>query len=391
MRPLIILNSHPIQYFAPLYKEISETTSIDLTIWYCSDESVVGKIDKGFGREVKWNIPLLEGYRYKFFKNYSWKKSISRGFFGLMNFGTINKAYKQKKSVIVIHGWNYFTHVMVIIFGKIFGHTICLRAETPLNQELKKNKVKRFIKNIYLKFLFLFVDKFLYIGYQNKLFYQSLSVNEKSLLFVPYAVDNKRFRHVFQYVSAEDARTSLHLPIEKKIILFSGKYIPKKRPMDVLIAFSKLENKNDSLLVMVGEGELRNEMENYIDANDLSDSVLLTGFINQNEIPLYYRAADVFVMCSSEGETWGLSVNEAMNFGLPVIISNTCGCASDLIENNVNGNIFETGNILELNSLLRKYMNLLPTEKKAINSFSFNKIENYSFQSIIHQLQSLVS
>ncbi len=390
MRPLIFLNSHPIQYFAPLYKEITETTTIDLTVWYCSDESIAGKFDKGFGTEVKWNIPLLEGYSYKFFKNYSWKKSISNGFFGLMNLGILKQLFKQKKSVIIIHGWNYVTHVMVIIFGKLFGHTICLRAETPLNQELLKNKVHLFLKNIYLKFLFVFIDKYLYIGEQNKLFYKSLSVKEEKLIFVPYAVDNKRFQNIYQSVSVMEARTHLRLPADKKIILFSGKYISKKRPMDLLEAFSKMESEK-VILVFVGEGELRKSMQEFIDLNHLSGKVILTGFVNQHEIPLYYRAANIFVMCSGAGETWGLSVNEAMNFGLPVIISETCGSSHDLIDENKNGNVYKTGDIKELNDLLVKYVNLPEQEMYNVIKTSLSKIEKYSYNRIIHQLQSLVS
>ena len=66
MKKLIFLNSHPIQYFAPLYQQITQGTNIPLEVWYCSDESIKGKLDKGFGTAVKWDIPLLQGYAYQF-------------------------------------------------------------------------------------------------------------------------------------------------------------------------------------------------------------------------------------------------------------------------------------------------------------------------------------
>lgn len=388
MLPVIFLNSHPIQYFSPLYQQINETTGIPLVVCYCSDESIKGKLDRGFATEVKWDIPLLEGYHAFFLKNNSWKPSIHKGFWGLFNPGIISFLRKQPKSNLIVHGWGYSTHIMAIVFGRIFGHVVCLRTETPLNQEQKKNKFITFIKHLYLRFLFLFINRFLYIGKQNKLFYESLGVKKNKLFFTPYAVDNKRFRKTSETTSQLTAREILKLPADKKIILYSGKYIAKKRPLDLIQAFHKMADTND-LLVMAGDGELRGTMETYIEQHGLKTKVILTGFINQTEIPLYYRAADIFVMCSEVGETWGLSVNEAMNFGLPVIVSDTCGCAYDLVVENVNGATFETGNISQLTLLLNQYLHLTPERKSVASKISLSKIDEYSYDSIIASIESL--
>jgi glycosyltransferase involved in cell wall biosynthesis len=130
-------------------------------------------------------------------------------------------------------------------------------------------------------------------------------------------------------------------------------------------------------------------MEKYIQKYDLGNRIMLTGFINQAEIPLYYRAADIFVMCSGLGETWGLSVNEAMNFGLPVIVSDTCGSAYDLVRNNINGSVFETANISQLASLLHEYLNLSPERRTTAAKSSLDIIDEYSFDHIITSIKSL--
>ncbi|MEP7165499.1 MAG: glycosyltransferase [Ferruginibacter sp.] len=363
-------------------------TGMALTVCYCSDESLAGKLDKGFGKKVKWDIPLLDGYQSVFLKNHSWKPSIHKGFFGLINPGIIKLLYNEPKSIVIVHGWAYSTNVLTIIFAKLFGHKVCLRSETPLNQEQKKNRPVTFIKHVYLRFLFLFIDSFLYIGKQNKLFYEFLGVKKNQLFFTPYAVDNKRFRKIYQTTSKEDAKKLLKLPADKKLILYSGKYISKKNPLDLLKAFHYTAIK-DAILVMTGDGVLRQEMESYIKEHDLAMKVILTGFINQTEIPLYYRAADVFVMCSGMGETWGLSVNEAMNFGLPVLVSDTCGSAYDLVINDLNGAIFETGNISQLASLLREYLELSPVRKTSVENCSLSKIDEYSYDQIITAIESL--
>lgn len=76
----VFIVSHPIQYFSPLFQLMAKDDEVDLLVLYCSDENVKGHIDKGFGVEVKWDIPLLEGYNYKFLKNNSWKPFIFNGF-----------------------------------------------------------------------------------------------------------------------------------------------------------------------------------------------------------------------------------------------------------------------------------------------------------------------
>ena len=389
MKPVVFLNSHPIQYFAPLYQEFAKRSHHPLKVWYCSDESIRGDIDKGFGTAVKWDIPLLQGYEHVFIKNNSWKASIHRGFFGLLNLGVIRMLYRQPRSVIVIHGWAYATHVLAILFGRMFGHTICLRAETPLNQELQKNKAVTFIKHIYLRFLFLFVNRFLYIGHQNKMFYRALGVKDSRLIFTPYAIDNKRFHESYLQYSREQARTQLELPRDGRMILYSGKYIYKKRPLDLLKAFKESGIGSQAFLVMLGEGECRKEMEDYIQANDMQQRVILTGFINQSFMPLYYRAADIFVMCSGLGETWGLSVNEAMNFALPVIVSNTCGSSYDLVEDTVNGNTFNTGDIKRLAELIKEYVEMPAAEIDKRGNASLQKINGYGFSQIIAGIESV--
>lgn len=388
-KPIIFLNSHPIQYFAPLYRQMQESGRLSLTVIYCSDESIRGKFDKGFGKEVKWDIPLLDGYKYRFLKNRSWTASIHKGFWGIFNPGIIPFLYKQPKSVLIVHGWAYATNIMAIVFGKLFGHTVCLRSETPYNQELLKNKPVTFFKHLYLRSLFLFIDRFLYIGKQNKLFYSSLGVKDKRLVFVPYSVDNKRFREIYDSTPKSEARKITGLPVDGKVVLYSGKYIRKKKPLDLLMAFKLVSDKTDALLVMVGEGECRQEMERYIREQHLENKVRLTGFINQSLIPLYYRSADIFVMCSGLGETWGLSVNEAMNFGLPVIVSDTCGSSYDLVENGMNGAVFETGNIQQLSASILSFLHSNNEAIDKIREWSFQKVDQYSYDQVINAIESI--
>lgn len=385
MKNIIFINSHPIQYFAPLYSYLNKE-GLNVACWYCSDENVKGHMDKQFGTHVTWDIPLLEGYSFRFFKNRSWKPSLYNGFFGLFNPGMIRALFKEPKSIIIVHGWAYFTNILTIIFARLAGHTVCLRGESPLNQELLKSRKNRWIKSLLFRgFLFPFIHRFLFIGSQNKAFYKYYGIQEDRLVFVPYAVDNNRFQEAATQLlpQKKQLRAQLGLPVDSKIILFTAKFIDKKRPMDLLKAYAAL-SVEEKCLVMVGEGTLRLTMERYIQENHLKN-IFLPGFINQSEIVKYYASADLFVLCSGEGETWGLSVNEAMNFNLPLVVSDLAGCSIDLVKEGKNGFVVPVGNISALSSAIADLFHVLN------ESQSRKIISDYSYLQILKSMNHIVS
>ncbi|MRI02116.1 glycosyltransferase [Kriegella sp. EG-1] len=386
MKKIIFINSHPIQYFAPMYAFMN-TNGQKTDAWYCSDDSLKGDLDKEFGVKVKWDIPLLQGYEYRFFKNYSWKPSIFKGFFGLINLGLIRQLFREEKSVFVVHGWNYCTHFLVLMLGKLRGHTICLRNDMPLKHETYKKGWNQPIKRFGLKYIvFPRIDYFLYVGTQNQLFYKSYNIDEKRLITSPYAVDNDRFTNEFKKLKEEKCiiKKNLNIPNSDKVIVFSGKLIDKKRPLDLLQAFKNLDVV-DCWLIFVGEGNLRVEMEEYINEHQLKQ-VILTGFVNQSEISEFYTIGDVFVMCSYLSENWGLSVNEAMNFDLPLILSDLTGCSDDLVIEGENGYVFETGNVADLTDKLKK---VLVNQQLNQTTSSRKIITNYSYQEVLKNLQPI--
>lgn len=378
--------SHPIQYFSPLFQLLAKENDIDLLVLYCSDENVEGHIDQGFGVNVKWDIPMLDGYKFKFLKNNSWKPSIKNGFFGLMNFRIFSELKNERDNILIVHGWNYFTNIITILIGKLYGLKVCIRGDNPYNQELLKNKKLLLIKKLLLgKLLFHFIDYFLYVGKQNREFYRYYNVPERKLIFTPHAVDNERYQREYKeyrYRKSE-LRNELGFPVDKKIILFSGKFIAKKRPMDLLKAFHLLNDESISL-IFLGDGDLRNEMVEYISYNNLKN-VFLTGFKNQSEVGKYFSASDIFVLPSGPGETWGLVVNEALNFQLPIIVSDMVGCSEDLVKNEENGFIFECDKIDKLVLMIKRLL------KADLNSFGLNSqkiIDNYSFEKIIAEIKN---
>lgn len=380
---VIFVTTHPIQYIVPLYQELTDEGSIDFEVIYFTDETVKGSFDKHFGREIQWDLPLLDNYKYNFLRNYSWKPSLNTGFFGLINFGIVPYLWKQPtNSLVIISGWSNLTYLLAIFFGKIFGHKCAFRNESPLYKEENRTGVLNSLRAKILYFMFRhFIDYGFYIGSQNKAFYEKYGLKSHQLFFTPYCVDNKRFCEEFNKLSPikSEIRKKLNVPVNAYVILFTGKFYNIKRPFDLLNAFkiAEIENK---FLIMVGDGIMMSEIETFVRDSGVK-TIQLPGFKNQTEISEYYSVADVFVLCS-ESETWGLSVNEAMNFRLPVILYDSVGCASDLLVNYKNGILVEKGKVDKLKEAIEFYSINTKSRIEAGLESSI-QIRKYSYENII--------
>ncbi len=375
---LAILTSHPIQYQAPLFKTLARDPYIDCMVYFCWDFGVDKKsFDSEFKEYVQWDIPLLEGYAYQFLKNYA--PQPSSGFWGQINFAIIREVWSNKYDAIIVMGWNSFTNIMAMGTAWVRGTPVMIRGENPMNQELLKSGTKRRIKKIVLGMLFRNASIMLCIGEENKKFYEYYGVPSKKLIMCRYAVDNERIVHAVEESRKERKATREKMGIKEDdvVVLFVGKLIEKKNPLDALIAYAQIQNKNKALII-VGEGELRTAIEQYVKEYKVPN-VHCTGFKNQTELPLYYACADIFVLPSGSGETWGLVVNEAMCAKLPIIVSDLVGCGADLVNHGENGFIVGTHNKKELTERLEDLIND-PVKRAIFKKKSFEKIRGYCYE-----------
>ena len=334
--------------------------------------------DKGFGQKVTWDIPLLDGYDHVFLRNASSSKGMNTRFLDAINWSIFKVLRQSDDKVVIVNGWAYLSDWLVFLAAKLYGKKVWMRAEMPWNQEeLKPKSLKKSIKFLLLKYVVFkyFIDNYLYIGSQNKKYYLMHGVKDSRLIFAPYAVDNHRFQSL--KTDGSSARQKWDINEKQTIILYSGKLIDKKKPLDLLKAFHQLNDPNTTLFYM-GDGPLRNELESYISQYQVKN-IVISGFINQSEIGTIYSMADLFVMCSGIGETWGLSVNEAMNFSLPVIVSSTCGSSFDIVENGVNGYVFGEGDIDALTDSLQSIVKDTMLREK-MGEASKEKINQFSHQ-----------
>lgn len=387
MKSLAIFMSHPIQYQVPLLCKLAQSPYFKTHTYFFWNFGVEETYDVEFKTKIKWDIPILEGYEYSFLKNYSRKPSSS--FWGQINPGAISAVFAKKHNAVLIFGWALFSNWLVIFAALLSRTPILLQAESPFNQEITKTGFKQNFKKIVLKQLFKRVSGFLYIGEQNRQFFKSYDVPDHKLFFAPYSVNNDRYFQEYEKKASSKAalRKKHGIADDVTVILFVGKLFEKKRPWTLLKAFEKLSYKNllqKTVLVFVGDGEYKAEMMRYAKEKNLQ--VYFAGFKNQLELPDFYLLADLFVLPSGVGETWGLVVNEAMCFGLPVIVSDMVGCGTDLVRNNENGYTFKLDSVDELTEVLTLAMS--ETSKlKQFGKKSQEIIKNYTHDNDVQAIR----
>jgi glycosyltransferase involved in cell wall biosynthesis len=350
---LAVLQSHPIQYFAPLFRRLAQEPKIDLTVYYCSRMGLEEYADVGFGQRLSWDTPLLEGYHAVFLPNLRRTKQAG-GFLSLINVAFVRELKKNQYDALWVHGHRYATYLLGILAANLFRISVLMRCETHLL--LSRSTVKRALRGPMMRLFYTqLCDRCLPIGTRNREFYLAHGVRSEHLFDVPYTVDNTYFtQSTAKYAEQRDAiRIELGLPTDRPIILFASKFSQRKRPMDLLQAYEQLRHKEiDAALVMIGSGELEAALREYAATRPVPD-VHFMGFRNQSELPRFYAISDIFVL-PSEDEPWGLVINEAMCGGLPIVASEEIGAVSDLVRPETNGLTFKSGDVSQLTAHLQR-------------------------------------
>lgn len=337
---LAAVTSHPVQYQAPLFQRLALCPEIDLTVYYGHDGSVIGDVDAEFGVPVKWDRPLLAGYRSVFLTRRS--SDNSRWSDARRKATIIEHLAQGNYDAVFVH--SYATWLSGMAFLGAWKSRIPVLLRTESHRLKARPALTEAVKNVVLRTLFRYTSAFLVIGEANKRFYAHYRVDDRRMFWTPYCVDNDFFISERQRLATQrDAiRRELGLREDSAVVVYSGKLIDLKRVEDLLSAASILSRQGRSVQVLiVGDGPCRSALMEQ--AKALGLSAIFVGFQNQTKLSRHYLCGDVFVL-PSERETWGLVLNEAMLFEMPIVTTVGVGASLDLVEQGVTGYTYDIGN-----------------------------------------------
>ena len=344
---LVIYGMHPIPYQAPIFKKVSQLPQLDVTVLYGESLGVELNFIPGFNTSLKWDVPMLDGYRHHFFKNYS-KKRIT-GFFSRVNPGIFWYILRKDFEVLLIHGHFTFTSWLAFFAAKISGKKIIIRGEAIPKKEAIgwKKALGRYILRFYISA----VDAVMYSCSRNKSYWLSLKVPEEKMFFISCAVDNAHLQKEKQRLlpDREKMRESLGIKHKDFVVLFCSRFTHRKRPLDLIDAVESLGLCN-IVVLFVGDGPNKKDME--FASKNKNIRVIFTGFINQSYLPRYYNIANCYAILS-EYDASPKTLNEALNFGLPIICSDMVGTSDDLVRHNHNGFVVKVGDIEDIAQRLK--------------------------------------
>jgi len=339
-----VLATHPIQYQAPLYQEIARRDMVDLSVAFLSSIGATPVHHPGFGVTIAWDIDLLGGYRSTVLGRRSlagkaaWLVSASR--------------WLRQQDIVVLHGHADPDMLLAAAACRLLGIPYLLRGDSWA--ESSAPGLRMIARNMVAGAVVRNAVGALPIGERNAGFYRRYGRIPHYL--APYSVDNDRFAAMSDAArpSRAERLSSLGLDPQRPTVIFSGRLIPWKRPLDLVRAIAR--SGAELNLLLLGDGPLRAQVREY----EGSLPVRCLGFINQAEMPCWYGSGDILAL-PSDVEHWGLVVNEGMACGLVPVVSDVVGCGPDLVAGI--GEVFPVGDVGALADALRRVGRDLPVRR----------------------------
>ena len=326
---LAFVVSHPIQYYVPLYQRLANREEVEIRVFYTWHGGGEAILDRGFGRPVAWDIPLTEGYEFEVVPDTA-RHPGTHHFLGLQNPSLLSQLLTWRPDVVHVTGWAWWSHLRILAQLHRLDVPVLFRGDSHLLDDSLRGP-RWWAKRTLLRRVFSWPTSFLYVGQANRRYYQAFCVGESRLKYCPHSIDVARFAEPSEQYEREAAewRRSLGIAEETHVLLFAGKFEPKKQPLELMRAVCALSD-DRLLVVLAGGGDLQDDVNRV--AAEAPGRFRILPFQNQSKMPVVYRLGDLFVLPSAFGESWGLAVNEALACGRAVLVSDRVGCASDVVD-----------------------------------------------------------
>ena len=345
-RRLAALVTHPIQYFKPIFQGLVSDPEVELLVVYGCDHGLEASADPDFGVTFAWDSNPIEGFPSSFSSRAPLQSlSSTKGAWPIARQAAAQIEAFEPDAVLVFSYSPRFIQFTTLLLAQA-GQKLWLRAETT-DHALERSGVKGFVRDRVLKRWYGLFRHVFPIGTRSQQHYLRLGIPLEKQSLARYAVDVDFFAaQVAQWTpQRQQLRRELQIQSEDHVLLYVGKISPVKNPLLLPQALAHLKadpRLNSIVVVVVGDGELRQALETELEAV-IPGRWRGMGFQNQQQLGRFYALADTLVLPSIQGETWGLVVNEAQQFGLNVICSDKVGSSVDLVEPSERGRVHRSG------------------------------------------------
>lgn len=333
---LAVVATHPVQYYAPLYRRLAAEPGVDLEVLFAHRPTAEDQ-GRGFGVAFQWDVDLTSGYEHRWLRNTAKQPSAST-FDGCDTPEVADVVRDGGYDAVLLMGWHAKSYWQAMRGARAGRVPMLVRGDSHLaDDRLPKRLVKRMLYPIFL-------SRFaacLSVGTRSDEYFRYYGA--RRVVRSSHFVDNAFFASRAEALVAERValRAAWGLDDDALVLLFAGKLVPQKRPIDLVRAVAR-SGRSDVQALVAGAGALAAEMEQ--EAERLGVKLTIAGFQNQTEMPRAYAAADALVL-PSEQETWGLVVNEAMASGRPVVVTDMVGCGPDLVHDGETGHRYPVADV----------------------------------------------
>lgn len=318
-------------------------------------------------RENDWYIEQKNKKKYQIY----FLKGITYSNDAAVAPGVIRFLKKEKYDVIVVSGYSSITQMLAIMTLKYKRIPYILNVDGGIIR--RESKFKSWYKTKLVSGASCYLstgkacDDFLmhYGASKDKLKrYPFTSIREENIIKAPLSAEEK-----------ETYKQKINC-LSPKMILSVGQPIHRKG-FDVLLKAMTQLNRNDISTYIVG-GEVNEECKSLMDKYNLSN-IHFIPFMKKEKLADYYKAADFFVFPTRE-DIWGLVINEAMAYGLPVITTTLCNAGLELVRDGINGYIVPIEDANSLSETITRVLTIDDREKLGRNSLE--RIKSYTLENM---------
>jgi glycosyltransferase involved in cell wall biosynthesis len=370
---IVIIQNKPTQFDTPLYNKILLNRNISLTVFYTS---LFYKSNYNFDPEISiktnFNIDSSNSYKNKTNNNI---------------FYILKTIINLKPKLVIVCGWFPFKHLILSLALKLFRIKIGIRSDNTIENSNTYN-IKWYGKRIFMPFILLLYDTWHPVGKlaHNYLLYFSFFI--KPTFFFTYSIDVDWFHNMSINYKNNLLTLQRKYNIHENDFVIIGvlKWNEREDPITLVKAVLSLTKKyNNIKLILLGDGPLSNDLNLLFNSSPMT--FITPGYVAYSELPLFYSLSKIFVH-SAKSEPFGVSVQEALSCGLPVITSNKVGSRYDFINSENIGNVYPFGDEKALKDLLIFWYNKLPITN---NEIYFNEANKLSYDYTISEFNRILN